>query len=149
MTNDTRPEQIEKVLSANDVGATGAHQVGFLIPKQRQILQFFPQLNGAALNPQCELTFTDPNGDKWTFKYVYYNNRLVGGTRNEYRLTRMTGFMRRFGLRAGDTVRLQRDASGFYQIAFVRRKQAQSVNGRLVLGSEWRVISLDLPGELS
>lgn len=37
--------QIRKTLSANDVGATGAHQAGILIPKNPKILAFFPSLD--------------------------------------------------------------------------------------------------------
>ena len=35
-------KSISKILSANDIGATGGHQAGILIPKDPRILGFFP-----------------------------------------------------------------------------------------------------------
>ena len=35
---------ISKILSANDTGETGGHQAGILVPKQEEILSFFPPL---------------------------------------------------------------------------------------------------------
>ena len=38
MTTNIRPSAISKELSANDVGETGGHQAGILVPKERKIL---------------------------------------------------------------------------------------------------------------
>ena len=38
----TRPSRISKVLSANDVGDTGAHQAGMLVPKDERVLASDP-----------------------------------------------------------------------------------------------------------
>ena len=87
-----RPTRITKVLSANDVGDTGAHQAGMLVPKEVAVLAFFPALNPREKNPRCSLNFRDDWQDRWTFAFIYYNNRFFGGTRNEYRLTTDDGF---------------------------------------------------------
>jgi hypothetical protein len=97
--------EIRKTLSANDVGRTGAHQVGILVPKERQILDFFPRLDPSLLNPRCAGGVIDDEGASWSLAFVHYNNALVtGGTRNEYRLTRMTRFFRSHSASTGDTL---------------------------------------------
>ena len=92
---------ISKTLSPNDVGDTGAHQAGMHIPKQEEILSFFPALDTATKNPRCIMRFVDDAGSIWKFAFIYYNNKFFGGTRNEYRLTRMTPFINEHQLRAG------------------------------------------------
>jgi hypothetical protein len=141
-----RPTRIIKVLSANDVGDTGAHQAGMLVPKEGRILAFFPALNPGEKNPRCSLTFTDDWQDRWTFAFIYYNNRFFGGTRNEYRLTRMTDFLRRRNAKPGDAIVLTRDESDGYRISiapFQRSTQASpSQNERLKLGTGWKIIDI-------
>jgi hypothetical protein len=133
--------KISKVLSANDTAETGAHQAGILIPKREEILNFFPKLESAKRNPRCHILFKDASGDPWEFAYIYYNNKLFGGTRNEYRLTRMTKFIRRCNLVSGDTLFLEcRD--GNYSIEFSRKEAPQTVAGVLVLGTAWRIINV-------
>ena len=101
---------IGKVLSANDVGATGSNQVGILIPKDPRILSFFPSLNPAVKDPSVFLNFVwDHDGTSYEFRFVYYNGATLGAsTRNEYRLTRMTDFFRESGMQQGDTIVLYR-----------------------------------------
>ncbi len=110
---------ISKLLSPNDVGETGSHQVGILVPKYGGFLDFFPRLNTNALNPDASVDFLDPNGKHWGFRFIYYNNGKFGGTRNEYRLTRMTGFFRTFGARSGDGIVLSLDEKGLYHAAIM------------------------------
>src|SRR5690606_27605583 len=102
MTPQTRI--ISKVLSSNDVGLTGAHQAGILVPKKDEILAFFPSLNKMQRNPRVVLSFKDGSGNVWEFAFIYYNNRLFGGTRNEYRLTRMTKYIISNDLKPGDEI---------------------------------------------
>ena len=83
----------------------------------------------------------------WEFAFIYYNNRFFRGTRNEYRLTRMTRCIREAGLVTGDEVRMHRRASGDYSISYKRRdEQKASVNeaGETVirLGVGWKVIDI-------
>jgi hypothetical protein len=77
-------DAIEKTLSANDTGETGAHQAGICVPKNREILGFFPQLDVKVKNPRVPVDVIDDAGREWTFAFIYYNNRRFGGTRNEY-----------------------------------------------------------------
>ena len=99
-----RTNAIEKNLSRNDTGETGAHQAGILIPKKPEILSFFPELNKYEKNPRFLITFHDDFGEQWSFSFIYYNNKFYGGTRNEYRLTGMTKFIRNNNI--GDRVKL-------------------------------------------
>jgi hypothetical protein len=100
---------LHKILSKNDTGETGGHQDGFHIPKTQDALSFFPQLAEGVKNPRAQIIFLDPEtNEQYAFSFIYYNNRLFGGTRNEYRLTRVARYIRRKGLSSGDTVMLNR-----------------------------------------
>lgn len=135
------PAAITKELSANDTGETGGHQAGILIPKEPEILAFFPSLDGSVKNPRHELQVTDPTGQKRTLAFIYYNNRLFGGTRNEYRLTRLTEFFRSHNLKSGDVLILRRE-EGRYSVEFERKKKSEFESGRLQLGSTWKIVSI-------
>lgn len=140
-------QTITKILSSNDTGKTGGHQAGLLIPRQQRLLSFFPRLDGCSRNPRVHLLFKDEWGHSWEFAFIYYNNRLFGGTRNEYRLTRMTAYLREAGLVAGDEVILNLNSNGEYGITYRRANQstaARTEEGRTVLklGSGWKVIDI-------
>ena len=138
---------ISKVLSANDSGETGGHQAGLLIPKKERILSFFPVLDAFVLNPRAHLHFDDDSGRFWEFAFIYYNNRLFGGTRNEYRLTRMTRYIRESGLATGDEIVMHRDSAGNYSVSY-RRSNTQPVSmneagGTVIrLGAGWKVVNI-------
>ncbi len=152
MMNKIRPHTITKILSKNDTGETGAHQAGILIPKEQEILSFFPDINASVKNPRHYLTFTDDFDEKWTFAFIYYNNTFFGGTRNEYRLTRMTPFIRNQNLKSGDEITLMRDNNGFYFIKYQRIRQDLKVKSDLlksdvlILGTGWKVIKIKKNG---
>jgi hypothetical protein len=96
-----------KILSANDTGATGGHQGGILVPKSDPtLLAFFPFLDASFLNPDAWLEAADIRGRVWKLRYIYYNNRLhlKNGTRNEYRLTHLTQYLRETKARVGDSL---------------------------------------------
>jgi hypothetical protein len=134
-------QRIVKVLSANDTGETGGHQAGILVPKDPALLSFFPKLDASLYNPRVHLSFVDDGGTFWEFAFIYYNNALFDGTRNEYRLTRMTKYIRQAGLAVGDEVILSRNGD-HYRVSHSRRQQAQVTGGVLQLGANWRVIQL-------
>ncbi len=140
------PNRVTKILSANDTGQTGAHMAGILVPRRDRLLAFFPSLDVREKNPRCELDFVDDSKVRWTFAFIYYNNRFFGGTRNEYRLTGMTEFLRRHNARAGDTVVLARDAQGAYRIGIEHAEPSaantEGTSSRLKLGTSWRVIEI-------
>src|SRR5687768_13545551 len=104
ITTSESAHTISKMLSANDVGETGAHQAGILVPRDQSVLSFFPKLEINKKNPRVHIKFIDANGKSWFFAFIYYNNRLFGGTRNEYRLTRMTPYFKENDLRPGDEI---------------------------------------------
>lgn len=137
--------RITKTLSANDIGETGAHQAGILVPKEPAILSFFPVLDPDAKNPRVSLTFREPDGiTRWDFNFIYYNNRFFGGTRNEYRLTCMTRYLRARNAAVGDQVVLSKDGDGRLQVD-VERVNAPSVTSDddvLVLSGGWKVIRI-------
>lgn len=94
-----------KILSPNDVGSTGGHQAGVLIPKgESALLEFLPYLEPSVKNPDTWLHCIDENQEPQRFRFVYYNNKLHDprGTRNEYRITWMTAWFRNLSARAGD-----------------------------------------------
>lgn len=138
---------ISKILSANDTGETGGHQAGLLIPKEESILNFFPHLDASTYNPRAHIQFGDQSGQLWEFAFIYYNNHFFGGTRNEYRLTRMTKYFREAGLVSGDEVHLHRHANGAYSITH-QRANGSAVSRKetgttvLRLGSGWKVIHI-------
>ena len=76
MLEKRKKHAISKILSANDTGDTGAHQAGILVPKNREILGFFPPLDNSEKNPRYHLPFYDDSDTKWEFAFIYYNNRF-------------------------------------------------------------------------
>jgi hypothetical protein len=136
-----RPCAIKKELSRNDTGLTGAHQAGIHIPRRPDILAFFPSLNPKERNPRHTLVFHDETGARWVFIFIYYNNHFFGGTRNEYRLTCMTPFLRAHNLQPGDTITLIRDTQNRLTITY-RRLSASVDDGVLRLGASWKIVSI-------
>ena len=135
--------KIAKILSANDTGETGGHQAGILVPREERLLSFFPRLDARQYNPRCHLNFLDDGGTFWEFAFIYYNNSMFEGTRNEYRLTRMTKYIRQANLAAGDEVILTRDEDDRYRISHKRKQQTESTKtGVLRLGTGWRVVEI-------
>lgn len=112
------------------------------MPKDPRILGFFPKLPGDVLNPRIHLYFRDEESVQWEFAFIFYNNRLFGGTRNEYRLTRMTPFINDNGLRAGDELFLEMEKRGGRTIRFRRAHTPVAVDGVLQLGSAWKVVGI-------
>lgn len=136
-----RPKSISKVLSSNDTGETGGHQAGMLIPKGGEVLEFFPALNGEEKNPRTYLYFIDDVNKRWKFNFIYYNNKFFGGTRNEYRLTGMTAYIRQNNLKTGDTIVLSRDDNGILSIRCERQNSTSSSIPKLVITGTWKVVN--------
>ena len=137
-------QTIRKTLSANDAGETGGHQAGILIPRDQRILSFFPQLNASELNPRSHIAFEDAAGSSWEFAFIYYNNRRFGGTRDEYRLTRMTRYLQQAALASGDEIILRHDEHGRYSIRheFADPVKSSSTESALTLSGGWRIIDI-------
>jgi hypothetical protein len=140
--------EVSKRLTANDLGITGGHMAGIHIPKDPPVLSFFPQLDTSIKNPRAKLILHEKcDGARWEFNYVYYNNKRFGGTRDEYRLTGMTRFLRMIAAKPGDELVFTKTQSRFLEIAIRRaRDTANSVSdgdglGVLVLSGGWKLVS--------
>ncbi len=135
--------EVRKRLSANDVGDTGAHQAGILVPKEGKILSFFCRLDPREVNPRAAIVVRE-RGDstRWEFNFIYYNNRFRGGTRNEYRLTCMTTYLRAVNARAGDELAFTKDENGSIVLECVRAGSASSDDDGdvLVLSGGWKIV---------
>lgn len=140
MTGDV----FSKVLSANDVGTTGGHMGGILIPKgETELLAILPPLDPGIKNPDAWLHCIDDANQPLRFRFVYYNNKLhdENGTRNEFRLTHMTKWFRDNGARAGDEFKISLMADQrHYSIRIVRRdpEQEDDEDGVRIRLSGWR-----------
>ena len=134
---------IRKTLTRNDAGETGSHMAGMHVPKEKEILSFFPDLTSRVKNPRYQLSFTDKSGCNWEFTFIYYNNKLFGGTRNEYRLTGMTRFIKNSNLSAGDTILLSKTRQGKYFINYSRiEKEIDITDEVLKLSNRWKVVKI-------
>ena len=131
-------KQIAKTLSGNDIGSTGGHQAGVLIPKSNpEILAFFPELDPNVKNPSKVLEFLRrDNGQILRLKFVYYNSKRFGGTRNEFRLTGMTRYLRELGAGVGDQL-LMSDEDGRYYIDVTQSKSANEKLLKIKLSGSW------------
>jgi hypothetical protein len=70
------------------------------------------------------LRFVDLNDDSEVFlNYIYYNNRLFGGTRHEYRLTGLTRWIKNQGLRPGDSIQMSRVSKFDYTIEIMKKER--------------------------
>jgi hypothetical protein len=113
-----------KMLSANDVGATGTHQAGILVPKSNQkLLALFPPLDAKSKNPDAWIDCIDEHGIRRKFRFVYYNNELhdTDGTRNEYRLTHMTEYLYEMRAVEGDSIEITRRDGRDYAVRVIKR----------------------------
>lgn len=137
-----RTTAIEKTLSRNDTGETGGHMAGILIPKKTEILSFFPGLNKEEKNPRFLITFNDHLDNQWSFAFIYYNNKFFGGTRNEYRLTGMTRYMKVYNLKFGDTLIFSRNNNGFYSVKYRKDAVQRTGPGPLKLSNSWKVVKI-------
>lgn len=120
-------QTFQKVLSANDVGETGAHQGGILIPKsESELLAFLPQLKKDTKNPDAWINCINELENPIKLRFVYYNNRLHDekGTRNEYRMTYMTKYFREMNAKTGDIFEISKvSGETIYRIRIIPQEQ--------------------------
>ena len=133
MKNSIQQSTFEKVLSANDTGITGGHMGGILIPRTESgLLALFPKLDQKDYNPSIFIHIHDTNGTGHKLRFVYYNNKLHNkGTRNEYRLTHLTDYLRKWDAKAGDRFRISKTGDSRLEMAVLKQESAGS--GRVVL----------------
>ena len=132
----------QKTLSSNDVGLTGSHQSGLLIPKKEiGLIQFLPTLDPSIKNPSTLLNCVDEYGEQHVLRYIYYNNKLHdrGGTRNEYRISRTTEFFRLFNAEPGDRFEILKEVdSNIYLIKVARAVDVEEQNAHPLILRGWR-----------
>jgi Restriction endonuclease EcoRII, N-terminal len=121
-----------KALSANDVGTTGGHMGGILIPKgEGELLAFLPRLDSKTMNSSAWINCRTEEGLHLRFRYIYYNNKMhvPTGTRNEYRITHMTKYLRDAGAREGDLFQISRIAGEYvYGVRVVAANQEPAMS---------------------
>lgn len=134
---------IRKRLSPNDLGFTGSHQAGILVPKQDDILGFFPRLDRGVKNPRADVVVHElKSNERWTFRFIYYNNKQFGGTRNEFRLTCMTRFLAASNASVGDELVFGLDKNHSYTIDLERESSSSDEDsGSIVISGDWKIIS--------
>ncbi|MDT8781114.1 MAG: hypothetical protein IAX22_00510 [Candidatus Bathyarchaeota archaeon] len=141
-----KKSKIIKTLSPNDMGETGSHQAGILVPKfPPDIVSFFPSLDSSKKNPRKSISFVDKQNQAWYFNFIYYNGRFFGGTRDEYRLTSMTPFFKFYGLKSGDDLILEKESMNEkdnYFVDFLRfgGNHVNFEGSKLKLSGSWRII---------
>jgi hypothetical protein len=115
----------EKILSASDIGRTGGHMGGVLIPRtELGLIALFPTLSPLQYNPSIFLNFKAPNNLVYKVRFIYYNNKIHGkGTRNEYRLTCLTVFLRNSNADIGDGFRISRDENGTFYMEVKKHQE--------------------------
>lgn len=140
----TRPVEVAKVLSANDVGKTGTHQAGILVPKVGPYVPFFPSLKVEEANPDCRVTLVAASlGVVFRARFVYYNSRRLGlGTRDEYRLTGLTKLLRSLGAAEGDALHFRRVRDDEFEVRLVSQPRNDRQDKSQV-GSAWRIVAED------
>lgn len=140
-------QAFRKVLSPNDANETGGHQAGILIPKHMEdLIKFLGGLDSSIKNPRKKLLFIDEEGVANDFNFIYYNNKFHSpqGTRNEYRLTGMTAYLRRYNAQSGAELELSRlDGEDYYRVSLIKEKTREGeqagASSRIKL-SGWRSV---------
>jgi hypothetical protein len=83
------------------------------------------------------------NGTRWEFSFIYYNNAYFGGTRDEYRLTRMTKYLRSINAKVADELVFSRNSDYSYVVNLRRSGgtiREPSNDNVLVLSGGWKVV---------
>lgn len=134
-----------KKLSGNDLGVTGSHQSGILIPKFLIRNGFFPALDPLEYNPRISIPMTG-NGIDITVNLIFYNSRLHGNQKGrcEYRLTCIGQYLKIQGLEVNDELVFEfNDKRKNYTISNRRKNNNNgkewSAETPLVIHSGWYV----------
>ncbi len=140
MSTDCRV--VRKVLTSNDTGDTGSHQAGIHIPKNEELLSFFPVLDSGVKNPRIVIKFVDKETEeRWPLSYIYYNSKLFGGTRNEYRLTGISHYVRARNLHQGNEICFEKKGDFDYFISCTKASPVDA-DGSIVLSKVWKIVSI-------
>lgn len=101
--------KVSKVLTWNDCGQGRSHQAGVHLPKDLG-RSLFGKVGESQKNPKITLSLAPFGaGANMSAVVTYYNSRKFGGTRDEFRITRISQFIRESRLRPGDSLILDFD----------------------------------------
>lgn len=136
---------IRKELTPNDLGRTGSHQVGIVVPKRFALSTFFPLLPYDDVNPRRVLSFTDEEtGQQVLTNFIYYNNKRRGKTRDEFRMTGIATYCRSKSAEVGDSLVMKLLDDGRRTLAVLRVSEPMETqdDGRItvVLSDKWVVV---------
>jgi len=136
---------LKKVLTANDLGRTGSHQVGIVVPKRFAMSTFFPLLPYDSVNPRRSLTFIDTEtGANISTNFIYYNNKRRGKTRDEFRMTGIAAFCRSKSADVGDSLIMRLLADGRRTLEVSKasspRESPEDARSTVILSDSWVVI---------
>mgnify|MGYP001257194512 CR=1 FL=1 len=99
----SREYAVKVRLTDNDTGATGSHVAGIYIPKDPRVMAILPKLDRKERNPDFWFDVYFPQLNRaFNLRYIYYNNRFWGGSRNEYRITHIREALGLLSAKAGD-----------------------------------------------
>lgn len=137
--------KVAKTLTPNDLGLTGGHQAGLHVPKDSPLAKFIGDDIRHAVNPRKAIALIDVHsGQSCSATLIYYNNVLRGGTRDEFRITGTTAFLRRLAAQVGDELIFDIEGREELKVSLVRRPAgAQGISdddGPIKLSGKWRFI---------
>jgi hypothetical protein len=130
-----------KILTANDIGITNSHQAGICIPKSGATpMHILPYLDPKIKNPFAWISCIDEESQLWKLKYIYYNSKLHKldssvngreyGTRNEYRITFLSKYLKNKNAQIGDSFEINKK-NDIYEISLRRFKER--INAPIIL----------------
>jgi hypothetical protein len=136
--------RIAKQLTANDLGLTGGHQAGIHVPKDSPLVSLIEEDSRGEENPRVTLNlFDEQTGFTCSSTLIYYNNSRRGGTRDEYRITGTTTFLKLIGAEMGDELVLKVDDAETLLVSLVKRSILESKDNDdepIKLNGKWRFI---------
>lgn len=136
---------IRKELTSNDLGRTGSHQVGIVVPKRFALSTFFPLLPYDDVNPRRVVNFVDEEtGQQVITNFIYYNNKRRGKTRDEFRMTGIATYCRSKCAEVGDSLIMKTLDDGRRTLSVLRNREPleTSQDGRIkvVMSDKWVVV---------
>jgi hypothetical protein len=137
---------LTKKLSPNDLGITGGHQAGILVPRVDAAISFFPRLDVDEFNPRVLVDFRDRDlGSTFRLNFIYYNGKTLGrSSRNEHRLTGLTKYFRLHDAAVDDYLELREMSDGTRTIAVLHHGTVPSAVDAdpnvIVLSGNWKTI---------
>ena len=107
-------------------------------PEEKRNTRFFSKIKWNNKTSRTVISFIDESGQIWKFNFVYYNNKFFGGTRNEYRLTGMTDFIRVKNLKKGDVIVLSINDKGDYFMGVDKPRNTE----KLIFSNKWKIVNI-------